>query len=536
MNKSRKSLQWVLVSLACLSLATGCRRKGEETAQVPLVKLVVDGQERHFQTGVETVGELLAEAGVELGDLDRVEPAEYVAITDGMTITVVRVRYEVVPGEEQLIPYEQQIVQDPSVPAGESRILEPGQNGIEQPIYRVVYEDGVEVERIEVRRITVQEARPETRLVGTRDTFTPTPITGTIAYLAGNTDVGYNAWVMRGSSGSQRRLTSDGSLDTRIFALSPDGTQLLFTRRTSETLANGQLNSLWLLDTVLRDAEPVDLGLTDVLWAGWSPDGGSIAYSTGEVAVGVPGWQAYNDLWTAELNSRLHLVRRRQVVEPGTGGQYGWWGTSYTWSPNGRYVAYAQASSIGLIRLRDGRRTELRRFEPYNTRSEWVWVPALSWSPDSRFLTCIVHGPSVTGAPPEDSQVFDVWGLDVEDSLAFKQVNEAGMWATPAWSPAYAGTAGERASQIAFARATSPYESRNSFYDLYVMDRDGSNWRRIYPAEGERGPKEPQIVWGPTGRQLIAVHQKDLFLIDLAQDLIRRLTIDANARSPVWTQ
>jgi hypothetical protein len=203
-----------------------------------------------------------------LGDLDRVQPSELTPIADGLTITVVRVRHETVT-VEQVIPFEEQTVYDTSVPPDEGRIIDAGQNGLEQLIYNVVYKDGVEVERTLARRVVVQEPHPRTVLVGVRDTFTPVPITGTIAYIAGAQEMGYNAWVMRGSSGSQRRLTADGTLDTRVFALSPDGTHLMFTRRPSETLANGHrnshLNSLWLLDTTEDDAEPVDLRLTNVL-------------------------------------------------------------------------------------------------------------------------------------------------------------------------------------------------------------------------------------------------------------------------------
>lgn len=531
-----KLLLWLLL---CLLLLAGCQQESETTPRIPQVKIIADGKERQFETRAETVGELIKQVGIELGDLDRLEPDEFTTISDGLTITIVRVRHEVVPGEETIIPYERQVVQDLSVPAGQSRILQPGENGIEQVIYRVVYEDGVEVERVPVRRITLQEARPETMLVGVRESFTPTPIKGTVAYLSGNKEVGYNAWVMRGSSGSQRRMTADGTLDTRVFSLSPDGTKLLVTRRTSETLENGQLthlNELWLINTTVRDPEPVDLRLADVLWADWSPDGEVIAYSTGEAVVSSPGWQAHNDIWTARLNSRLRLEEKEQILEGSAAGAFFWWGTSFAWSPDRRYIAYAQADNIGYVRLHDGQRTELRRFAPLNTYSQWVWVPTLSWSPDSRFLTSVIHGPSLTGAAAEDSQVFDVWIFDIERPLAFKQVNDAGIWATPTWSGTYTeGREGRVDSQIAYGRARSPYESINSGYDLYVMDRDGSNRRRIFPSDGDLGLKSPQIAWGPTGRQLITVYRDDLYLIDLAQDLVRPLTVDSSVQAVEWT-
>jgi Tol biopolymer transport system component len=531
----------LLLSLALLGfmLIVGCREQVDpDTPRIPTVKLIADGREREIQTTAETVAELLDLASVELGDLDRVEPTEYTTLTDGLKVRVVRVRHETEPGPERIVPYEKQIVQDTSVPAGESRILEPGLNGIEQTIYRVIYEDDHEVERVPVRTIVIQDARAETVLVGVRETFTPTPIDGTIAYLSGNQDVGYNAWVMHRSSGSQRRVTSDGTLDTRVFALSPDGSQLLFTRHVSETGASGSgehFNSLWVVNTIEPNADPVDLSLDDVLWADWSPDGEAIAYSTGKVAVGSPGWQAHNDLWTARINASLRLADKTQVLEGTAGGAYFWWGTNFAWSPDRRFIAYAQPDNLGFVRLQDGMRTELRRFAPFNTYSNWVWVPELSWSPDSRFLTTVVHGPSITGESPEDSQVFDVWVFDIERPLTAKQVNQAGMWATPTWSPTERAASVESFdSQIAYGRARSPYESANSGYDLYVMDRDGSNRQRIFPPDGDLGLKGPRFAWGPYGHQLITIHKDDVYLVDFVQDNVRRLTVDSSVRDVEW--
>jgi Tol biopolymer transport system component len=129
-----------------------------------------------------------------------------------------------------------------------------------------------------------------------------------------------------------------------------------------------------------------------------------------------------------------------------------------------------------------------------------------------------------------------VWVFDIEQPLIAKQVGEAGIWATPAWSPSYSDGRDASNSQIAYGRARSPYDSISSGYDLYVMDRDGSNRSRIFPPDGELGLKSPHFDWGPDGRQLITINQGDLYLLDLERDLTRRLTVDSSVQAVVWSR
>ena len=68
-----------------------------QTAQTPemVITLAVDGKEIALpQRNAVTVGEILRSQEIELGPLDQVNPPEYSQITDGMRITVARVREE----------------------------------------------------------------------------------------------------------------------------------------------------------------------------------------------------------------------------------------------------------------------------------------------------------------------------------------------------------------------------------------------------------------------------------------------------------
>ncbi len=641
--------KWITL-LLLLSLAA-CATAGSRT-----VTLVADGETRTLTTDALTVRDLLAETGVTLDEDDRVTPVEPTFIGDGMTVRVIRVEVHT-DTEQREIPFERHTVRDASVPAGETLLLEQGVTGVEELTYRITVEDGGEVERRLVRQVMLDEPRAEVILIGVQTELTPVPITGTIAYIAN-----HNAWVMQTTSPNQRRLTYAGDLDGRVFALSPDGSYLLFTRvippsvppnggeeegsvppgeeeeegtvppgdegeapgdegeatpsasptretvtpsptlsweerrnippddeveairETSnegntprddegeatpspsptreavtpspspfptreavtpsptpggedevETEEDVPLNTLWMIETATVDAEPVRLEAENVLWAGWAPEcestptgtGCRIAYATGSPAEGSPGWKAENDLWVARPRARDgRLFGQRRIVEPSAGGAYGWWGTTYAWSPDGRSLAYARADETGLVRAYDGAQTSLARFPPYRTYAPWVWTPTVSWSPEGKFIVTTLHGPAPTGEAPEDSPVFNVWALAANGRLTAELSSEAGMWAAPVYAP--------EGEIIAFGHARSPYASPTSGYDLYLMDRDGSNRRPLFPPQEEIGLEYPEIAWGPGGDRLTVVYQGNLYLIYVTDGEVRQLTDERGVTRVRW--
>jgi Tol biopolymer transport system component len=515
--------KWAVLLLLLLALAA-CAPESS-----PTVTLTVDGETRTLTTEALTVRDLLSEAGITLDENDRVEPVETTFVESGMAIRVVRVEVRT-ETEEREIPFERQTGRDASIPAGETRLLQAGITGIEELTYRVTIEDGVEVNRQLVRQVTLRESRAEVVVIGVQAELEPVPITGTVAYV-----VNHNAWVIRTTSPNQRRLTHDSDLDSRVFALSPDGTHLLFTRVPSETSETAPLNTLWMVETTTANAEPIQLEAESVLWADWSPgcEGTPtgqtcrIAYTTGTRAEGSPGWKAENDLWIARPRARDgRLMGRSRIVDAHAGGTYGWWGTTYAWSPDGRSLAYARPDEVGVIRVSNGTRTPLAPFPPYRTYAQWVWAPTVSWSPEGNFVVATLHGPAPTGGEPEDSPVFDVWVLAASGTITTELASEAGMWAAPRYAP--------EGDYIAYGRARSPYTSQTSGYDLYLLDRDGSDRRHLFPPKEEIGLEYPEIAWGPGGDRLIVVYYGNLYLIRISEGKTEQLTTDGSATAVRW--
>ncbi len=504
--------------LLALALLSACQTSPNQ------VFIEVDGGRQLLTTQVITVREALAEAKVELGPLDRVKPDLYAQLEPGLTIVITRVKEEI-ETKREIIPFERNKVVNEALGRGETRLSQLGVNGEEEVSIRVVYENGVEVNRTEVSRVTVIPPSPEILVVGPQGELPSSPVEGTIAYISNG-----NAWLMRDSSASRRPLTTEGDLDGRVFTLAPNGRQLLFSRVLTDRI-DLPLNELWLASTTIVGEKPITVGLQGVLYAEWSPviTQPVIAYSTAERTPNPPGWRANNDLWLLTLPKAGQKPRPVEVVPANTQGLYPWWGATFAWSPDGTRLAYARADQIGLIELNptaplSSTVTPVVDFAPLKTFSEWVWVPGLSWSPDGQFLAATVHGPPQAAESPEESQVFDLWLFGLKNGLSAKVAGQVGMWANPAWGPA----------GVAFGRAVNPLQSVNSRYFIDLIDRDGSNKRQLFPFQAELGVQLPELVWSSTGDTLLFNYNGNLYLLNTLGSPPRQLTTDGQASHIRW--
>ncbi len=490
------------------------------------VTLLADGQEQWLQVTnpALTVRDLLEAAGLELGPLDRAEPDLYVAVTEGMDVVVTRVS-ETFVTERKVLPFGHKTVRSEGLPEGERKLLQAGSNGELEITYLVTLEDGIEASREEVNRQVLSQPVDETVLVGVQGESTSVPISGTVVYLSGG-----NAWILRNSSELRRNITGSSDLDGRVFSLSHDGTRLAFTRSNPGD-DSAPINSLWMARTSLVGEESEYLGVTDVVWAEWAPDGRRLAYSTAERTGGVPGWKALNDLWILKLadEGTDSAAGIEQVLSPTADIPYAWWGRSYAWSPNGEYLAYAQADQVGVVSVVDGVPVPLASFPEYRTQSHWAWVPDVSWSKDGYLLSFVSHEGDLDGLLPEDSPIFGLWVASVDGKVGMRLAEEVGMWSQPRWSLSDDGL-------LAYGQAQSPRNSQDSRYELFVMDRDASNNRQLFPPEGFMGLIAPDVAWSPRGGALLFEYEGNLYIVELATDVLVQVTNDDQSSHPRWAE
>jgi hypothetical protein len=524
-------------------LLAGCL--GEQPSADLRVRVFVDGKQLTLSTGDPlTVGQLLERNNITLGEQDRIEPADFKLVEDNMTITIVRVRDEP-KCETQEVPYSRQEVPTYDLQPGETRVLKAGINGEARVCFNILYEDNVEKSRAQTSNTVVREAEPQLIAVGIDNAaIEPRDIPGVLVYLSAG-----QANYIDGSTKRQGVLPTGGNLDGKVFAPSPDGRQLLFTRRKSATSATGSIcnedNELWLLLNIRDlDAQPIKIGtLFNVKWAEWVPgQANTFSYSTFTPRPDIPCFTALNDVILARVDSASGgLVGAEPIVPTKQMGQYGAWGISAAWSPDGRMLAWANAEALGVVDLQRGEYVPLVTFPVFTTTLSqgWLWKPSIAWSQDGNVVAASVHGKPYNDLPAETSPIFDIALVQVNNAYRINPaVEQAGMWAAPRFSFFLQFADGKLQSYKAYLKARTPLNSVSGEYDLVIADRDGSNPRSIFPGKEREGLKPindgSEFAWSPDVRSIAVVYQGDIYLVDVNTGNATRATLVGNATMLRW--
>ena len=479
------------------------------------------------------VENLLQQAGISLGTLDRVEPTLFTSLGKEDEVTVVRVREEFETVQE-VIPFERQTVRTELLPDGETRISQPGENGVREITFRRLFEDNQPAgDPAIVKTVILVPPVPEIMLVGAQSTFAPLQLPGILAYISGG-----NAWVMDGSTANRRTVITSGDLDGRVFSVSPNGDWLLFTRKSTKPVEE-EINTLWIVNLADPQAKPINLKVANVVhfadFVPWLSN--TVAYSTVEPRGTAPGWQANNDLIFRKFSSSGAVGQPAEVIASNSGGVYGWWGTNFIFSPDEESIAYSRPDGVGLVNIGENSLTPLLDNVPLQTGSDWTLIPGLTWGADSQSLFMVTHAPPPGFIKPEESPYFDITALSLANSTNVQLVEQSGMFAYPAASLSQK-TENETSFKVAYLQAIFPDQSDSSRYKLVVMDRDGSNRSVLFPPEGSAGLAPQTPVWSPPGEVQVEylgfIYQGNIWLIDVSTGQAHQITGDGLANKLAW--
>jgi len=498
-------------------LISGCTPTVTPTVSMISGSVFVDGQVYQLQlVPGTTVGEALQSLEINLNTLDRVEPPPSSVVVDQAEIMVTRIREEF-EIEQVEIPFDQKRLPTELLSEGVEQYdpLQKGEPGLQEITYRILYEDGVEISRTQIKTTVIQEPQTQIILYGTRQKHTPLDIPGELVYLSQG-----NAILFNKNTANRVPIVNSGDLDGRIFTLSQDGTWLMFSRHG---VVENVINTLWAVS--LDDPETIiDLKTENVIhFADWVPGSNTkFIYSTVEPRQVAPGWQANNNLLTREFSTSGWVSPVKTLVDSNSGGVYGWWGVDYAYAPAMNTLAYAGPDEIGILDLANETRETLLPVVPLQTRSDWAWVPGMHWSPDGSVLYTVDHVPPPGVINPEEAQDFDLVAILVDSNIHVSLISDVGMFAYPIPSTIQVQPSGENAYSIAYLQAIFPQQSETSRYRLCVMDRDGSNRKEIFPSSTSPGiePSEGWGAWSPgpleiTGGYVVAaLYQGNIWFID----------------------
>ena len=130
-------------------------------------QVTADGETAAYKSLKETVGAALKDVGIKVGEDDIVEPEADEALTADMKIVVKRVTYKE-EVEEEVVEFETEKKDDPSMAEGKTKVITEGKDGKDKVTYKVKYIDGEEADREEIERETIEEAVDEVIANGTR--------------------------------------------------------------------------------------------------------------------------------------------------------------------------------------------------------------------------------------------------------------------------------------------------------------------------------------------------------------------------------
>ena len=517
---------FLIIFTLFILLGTSCSPQVAQSNQIS-VDIHVDGQiiETSIVQG-QTVRQAITNANITLQDLDQASSPFFTVITEPITIEITRIqeKFEI---EEIVMPFETQILKNESIPEGEQRLIQAGENGLKEDTIRFVFENGILSRETVVKSTIIEEALPEIIMVGSKAAYEKMLINGKLAYLTAG-----NAWIMEDSTANRRPLVTTGDLDGRIFKISPDGTWLLFSRK-SDVLEH--INALWVININEIGSEPINLKIYDVIWfADWvEGTTNGLVYSTVTPIDAAPGWQANNDLQFTTFSAFGWVDTPDELLSKKSGGLYGWWGTDFLWSPDNQKLAYTRPDGVGIVDLGAQTILPLMNTTPYQTNADWAWIPPISWSPQGDFIYTIEHASSEVYLSDEDSPLFNMVAIHLDSGAIMPLTSMSGMFAYSASQP------DSNNYSILFMQAQNPMESNDSLYDLYRMDRDGSGLIKVFPAAGAPGLNPQEPIWmpveGEVNSQLIAiVYRGNLWLVDVESGRSHQLTGDSFTTELDW--
>ncbi|QJD85818.1 3D domain-containing protein [Cohnella herbarum] len=171
------------------------------------VTVRADGNQKVTYTTEDTVGGVISSLAIKLSDEDRITPALGSPLKEGMTVSVVRVRKEVV---ETKYPIDFKVVQkkNEELEEGKLKVVNAGKKGLVVFKTEKVYEDGKLVSQEMIEKTVAQPAVQKIVAIGTKKK----PEVATLSYSGPPTSAEARVVKLNGQSVKVKRLLNNVTL------------------------------------------------------------------------------------------------------------------------------------------------------------------------------------------------------------------------------------------------------------------------------------------------------------------------------------
>ena len=139
--------------------------------RAPSYTVFDQNKEITYRSFAQTVGQLLEEKKIVLGEDDKINFSADTELSQGMTIKITRVAKTKVI-ETEKIEYQTIKKDDPTIDKGKSKVKQAGVLGERKLTYEVTRENGVEISKVLLSNEVVKESTDEILLVGTKPVIT----------------------------------------------------------------------------------------------------------------------------------------------------------------------------------------------------------------------------------------------------------------------------------------------------------------------------------------------------------------------------
>ena len=138
-----------------------------EVVSPKIIKINDGGKNTYTKIAAKTVGDVLKERGIKLGEDDRVFPAKEEKVTEGMSIKVERIDIQTEDVTEEF-DAEPNFVDDPELEAGAEEVREQGEKGKREITRKVVMKNGKKESEEVIKDEVVVGPKPATIARGTK--------------------------------------------------------------------------------------------------------------------------------------------------------------------------------------------------------------------------------------------------------------------------------------------------------------------------------------------------------------------------------